>query len=464
MLPKPTAMDIDLTGRPQEDALRRKLEADRLQQRLQHTPDKDAELREACEGFESIFLNKLWSQMRKSVPKEGFLHSKEEEFYQSMFDQEMAKKMSQGGGIGLADMLHRQLREQAELVSRATSPPRHEDPLPIDLASGKGPATGGELPASDVAPLREASAAVPAAATAPASKQPLAASDFAASGEASRAGNDPLADLYSPVEQSAGGLAADAMYEPLADGTDGEDGVYAGAASQDVRLAAGPPATTANAAAGGDLEPALSAAAGEPLTKPQPLADKSRAAPQGEYAPGALVPPRLLSGAPMTLMAGQTAAAPAQTAFMKNLDADTRQQVASLPLMTDPTNGPVSSSFGWRNDPFTGKRAWHAGVDYAAPAGAPIKACWDGEVVFSGEKPGYGAIVVLEHAGGWRSFYGHAGGLQVNVGDAVRAGQEIAEVGSSGRATGPHLHFEIRREGRAFDPEGLRQTLLAMAQ
>jgi len=128
-----------------------------------------------------------------------------------------------------------------------------------------------------------------------------------------------------------------------------------------------------------------------------------------------------------------------------------------------PVEGELTSDFGWRKDPFTGQRAWHAGIDIAAPEGTPVKAAGDGTVVFSGRMHGYGNLVVVEHAGGMRTYYGHNRVNQAAEGQKVRAGQVLAEVGQTGRATGPHLHFEVRMDDRAVDPAKPGGTLLAAA-
>lgn len=117
-----------------------------------------------------------------------------------------------------------------------------------------------------------------------------------------------------------------------------------------------------------------------------------------------------------------------------------------------PVSGTITSDYGWRGDPFTGRTAWHAGMDIAAPEGETVAACWDGQVVFAGRKGGYGNAVIVEHQGGWRSVYGHLSRVDVQEGDVVAAGRKIAEVGSTGRSTGPHLHFELRYAGASVDP------------
>ncbi len=109
----------------QDDPVQRKLQIDALRQRLAEPGKDDAaarKLKEACQGFESIFLQRIWEQMRKNVAKEGYLHSRDEESYQGMFDQELAKKMAEAGGIGLADMLQEQLSVKLGKASIATSP------------------------------------------------------------------------------------------------------------------------------------------------------------------------------------------------------------------------------------------------------------------------------------------------------------------------------------------------------
>lgn len=112
----------------------------------------------------------------------------------------------------------------------------------------------------------------------------------------------------------------------------------------------------------------------------------------------------------------------------------------------------LSSVFGVRRDPFTGERALHAGVDLAAERGSEIRPYREGEVVFSGWQRGYGRIVVVRHANGLESAYAHNEKNLVRVGDQVTADTVLAQVGSSGRSTGPHVHFEVRKHGRPVNP------------
>jgi murein DD-endopeptidase MepM/ murein hydrolase activator NlpD len=112
----------------------------------------------------------------------------------------------------------------------------------------------------------------------------------------------------------------------------------------------------------------------------------------------------------------------------------------------------LSSPFGLRKDPFTGRLRQHNGIDVAARPGTAIQAFEAGNVTFSGWKPGYGNTVILHHEDGSDSLYGHVAKALVKVGEQVAAHSPIAQVGSNGRSTGPHLHFEIRKNGVAMDP------------
>jgi murein DD-endopeptidase MepM/ murein hydrolase activator NlpD len=117
-----------------------------------------------------------------------------------------------------------------------------------------------------------------------------------------------------------------------------------------------------------------------------------------------------------------------------------------------PLAGPVTSGYGRRADPFDGLPADHRGVDVAAPEGTPIRAAAAGVVRSAGPRGGYGDAVEIDHGDGTSTLYAHASALLVAAGERVAAGQPIAKVGRSGRATGPHLHFEVRQGERTVDP------------
>jgi murein DD-endopeptidase MepM/ murein hydrolase activator NlpD len=112
----------------------------------------------------------------------------------------------------------------------------------------------------------------------------------------------------------------------------------------------------------------------------------------------------------------------------------------------------VTSSYGVRHDPFTGRLARHTGLDIPAPHGTPILASGGGRVVSAGDKGAYGRTVVIDHGDGLATLYGHASKLLVRAGDVVMPNQPIALVGSTGRSTGPHLHFEVIRHGARVEP------------
>jgi murein DD-endopeptidase MepM/ murein hydrolase activator NlpD len=127
-------------------------------------------------------------------------------------------------------------------------------------------------------------------------------------------------------------------------------------------------------------------------------------------------------------------------------------------LQTLPTGVPiagdfkVTSGFGMRNDPFTGTLARHEGLDFTAVSGTPILATADGTVTRSGWEDTYGNIVEVTHAEGFMTRYAHISKRHVTEGQPVKRGQKIAAVGSTGRSTGPHLHYEVFRYGRVLNP------------
>ena len=122
----------------------------------------------------------------------------------------------------------------------------------------------------------------------------------------------------------------------------------------------------------------------------------------------------------------------------------------------------ISSPFGVRLDPFTLKPAFHAGVDIAVPHSTPIYPVSPGIVTFSGWKPGYGKVVIVKHHDGHETLYAHTSVNLVRVGASVKTDTPLALSGGTGRATGPHLHFEVRRDGKTIPPDVFRDKLHAM--
>ncbi len=123
-----------------------------------------------------------------------------------------------------------------------------------------------------------------------------------------------------------------------------------------------------------------------------------------------------------------------------------------------PVSGTITSGFGYRKDPINGVLRFHGGLDIAAPVGTPVRAVADGKVVFAGWRQRSGLTAVVAHPGGITSTYAHALAVAVRPGQKVAAGEVIASVGESGRTTGPHLHFELKKNGELIDPTGLFET------
>jgi hypothetical protein len=118
----------------------------------------------------------------------------------------------------------------------------------------------------------------------------------------------------------------------------------------------------------------------------------------------------------------------------------------------NPVVAPIGSRFGWRIDPFTGRQALHTGLDFEATAGTPIVAAAGGVVITAEPHPEYGNMVEIDHGNGLVTRYGHTSKILVKKGDLIKRGQQIALVGTTGRSTGPHLHFEVLVQGIQQDP------------
>ena len=161
---------------------------------------------------------------------------------------------------------------------------------------------------------------------------------------------------------------------------------------------------------------------------------------------------------------GSLAPASAHVPLAPTHRASARGSVESEVSVT-PVEGEISSPFGMRSDPFTGEERFHAGVDVAAPRGTAIRSVADGEVVFSGwRRGGEGRVVDVRHADGLVTSYAHAEKTLVRAGQHVVAGEVVATVGSSGRASGPHLHFAAARDGQAIDPSGILESRRPVTQ
>jgi len=181
------------------------------------------------------------------------------------------------------------------------------------------------------------------------------------------------------------------------------------------------------------------------------------------------------SGGPLIPVAGLAAAGVADAqqddygTGLTELEVEIERLEAAIALMAEATNErnleymafpsrlplqghPVNSGFGVRHDPITGRLARHTGLDIAAPSGTPIRASAGGRVRSAGYRGAYGYVVEIDHGNGLATRYGHASKLYVRAGDLVMPQQTIAAVGSTGRSTGPHLHFEVLRNGVQVEP------------
>jgi len=179
--------------------------------------------------------------------------------------------------------------------------------------------------------------------------------------------------------------------------------------------------------------------------------------------------PPPLGGPEVGEVDGGSAAVPDLTAALDAVEAqliDRQRQLAALESLmstrslgerTTPGGWPIiggwiSSHFGYRSDPFTGRGAFHAGVDFAAPPGTKVISTGPGVVSFAGYKDGYGYVVEVTHPTGYLTRYGHNSRNLVREGDTVQKGEPIAVIGSTGRSTGTHVHFEVERDGKNLNP------------
>lgn len=637
-----TGMDprLAMGAAEQQDLAARSRMAENLAQSGVDDEAKRAKMRQACEGFESIFIQKMWEQMRATLPKEGLMKSKEEEFWMSMYDQELAKSIAGSGGIGLADMMMTQLdRTNASIGDASRNSPSRRiqmDVRPAPLlpssaeearsaksgeSSSSSSSLGGSRPGgvfagagdqrgtgkgSAVASIYDGAAPTEAPADSPAGMNIAQASGLPASGQngaaspirtdldaaengqvrigkekaeqsSAEAANDPIRQTLDELRNT---VAAGSLPSPVAEA----QSVQAGSRRNGVSLASSAdprltlqqmkgeaPVHKASSGAGeaqqrgetpAEVQPASvirvtyqtnlppnqrstsaekmlkamreaqrptpargissgspyeaetlkTVSAAQPTPVPLVESEPVQKEPEAPVDPLAGIQPRFVPSrfsnplyaaraqADNFAVAMTDAVRPSVTSANTTITAlAAAQPIPFMPEMIAPvqTGGPdlaepevvreavalgnpepdrgslgapvsggISSGFGWRIDPFTGRRSWHAGVDIKAEPGEAVRAAMDGVVSFVGRHPELGNLVVVDHGNGLRTFYGHNSSLDVSVGQPVNAGTELARAGSSGRASGTHVHFEVRRGDLALNPEPLiRQgnTLLADA-
>ncbi|AWW73167.1 peptidase M23 [Erythrobacter sp. KY5] len=129
-----------------------------------------------------------------------------------------------------------------------------------------------------------------------------------------------------------------------------------------------------------------------------------------------------------------------------------------VPQVVPAADQRISSRFGYRRDPFTRRSAMHNGIDFKGPHGSPIYAAAKGRVTFAGRKGGYGKVVEITHTNGIMTRYAHLSRIDAKVGQSIEAGETLGGLGSTGRSTGPHLHFEVRVNGRPMNPRPFLET------
>ena len=469
------------------DLARRKMDMDALRKRLGDSSTKQEKLRESCEGFEAIFLQKMWEQMRKTVPKEGYLHSKDEDMYQSLFDIELCKKMAGAGGIGLADMLYTQLSQQLENTGRTTTPGRYRNPLNVPPSDNLSP----HQPASPAmpAPVADNKKLTPAELYSPLPQEDAEPGDTGSeakveapvTGALEGALKDLKTELGLPKEDEKGAAAAEwASTRAIMTGTEVSRSLAAAA-----QTAGQSPVADPFAARDGNPAAESLARADDPHTPPMPDAARM-AAGQPQAGPASAdrigmeqagiesaaqagttakkVDPSLLSwqgNGPVSIKEKPSSVFGRNRKQVKNSGGGKEAEGAARGMAPQeslwPLEGQVTSRFGWEDDA-TGKRRWNAGITIAAPADSPVRAVLAGRVVYAGPREGYGNTVVLEHKEGFRSYYSNLQSTALKVGDKIKHGANFAKIATQPSSSpdgenSAFLHFEMKKGEMALNPE-----------
>lgn len=172
---------------------------------------------------------------------------------------------------------------------------------------------------------------------------------------------------------------------------------------------------------------------------------------EGEPGPTQDIPVSAVNS-DLQMLEQRFAASGKQLSVLESLLFDHQLEQNAVPSRMPISNTYITSSFGTRADPFGRGRANHRGMDFHARVGDPVMSVADGVVSFSGVKGGYGNVVEVDHGNGYKTLYAHNSRLTVREGNLVRAGQEVAKAGSSGRSTGAHVHFEVWERGNPVNP------------
>ena len=480
MTTSPADSSLAMAAVSQQDLVQRKQNIDSLRERLGDNKSKEQELRESCEGFESIFLQKMWEQMRKNVPKEGYLHSKDEEMYQSLFDVELSKKMTSAGGIGLADMLYEQLSQQLVNTGRTTSPSTYRPPV-------IPPTTSDVLAANKAG--GEVAQKAPALLTVENLYTPLE-KDVA---------KEPLVEEVAPDNISLALAEFAKIVKETPESTKVEPGRVAG---EDVPLVVAstvPPIPASaerkdNEPVGEKIQAASWHSTARVSATPRPVSKFSRKVPasaETETAPLLTAAQGKAEPLPHTMPAGIASTAMSSVAMNPSDSGSTAMGLAEMGLagmnstgmnsagmekgeiitamkeddgsniLPDrafwPIEGKVRTPFGWYEGA-DNHQDWNPGVFIDAAEGSRVAACMTGDIVYSGEAEGFDNMVIVDHGDDYRSYYGNVSMHGLNTGDRVQGGTLFASVTTSDQknadsAKSSAFYFGLKRGDMALNPE-----------
>ena len=460
-----------------ESALvQKKLSLDAMRKSVSGGPSEEKKLRDACEGFESVFLQKMWEQMRKNVQKEGYLHSKDEEAYQSMFDVELAKKMASAGGIGLADMLYEQLGQKLHNASKTTGSGLTRTPLPIEPARAATPEPEVAQTTALQSVPEDLYSAVPEVPAEPAvNPLTVALEEIAASRDPAldpANATYPMFDLQTgvPLNPVAGKMKEDSLPKTelpipvLPERVSAPGKVKPSNALGPVRSSR----RSRRSVAVKNLEAASGGNQGQTAQFPRNTNGNAVSNVNGNVARTEAVPgnARAVTEAGENILRGVSIEefdSPVSDGMETARTPETVQAApGAIPASTTgdpaggngwPVRGEVVSSYGRQADD-----TWNTGVTLAALPSASVTAPVAGTVAFVGEKNGIGQMVIA-HENGLTSHYANVvPGLA--PGDLVESGVEFARIaaGEGFSAVGiagdlSRMHFEVRRGELAINPE-----------
>lgn len=463
MTTQPVDSQFALQSSQYNDVVQRKMSMDAMRKRLGDGRTEEQKLRESCEGFESLFIQKMWEQMRKTLPKEGYLHSKDEETYQSMFDVELSKKMASSGGMGLADMLYEQLSQKLTSAARTTIPNTSINP--------QAGVTQANMAQNNL------SASATNTTTANSSAKELTVANLYTPLENGGVTNSSVDEEEVSVAEPVLPLVAQAMldlqdvlktslpsnepeqnilHNPLpVKGTGQESQANLNANAQqnslNTKTEKNPLNANDNAKPLGEQSVSATNLQGQSWLGGAKVSAKPKPVPDGARFSKSLIEKNQDEMAE----SGAAAQAPAltKTEDTPALAPELAPKVKSVQAL--PVEGKVVQNFGWQK---TAKgQEWHEAMLIGARVGQDVQAPLDGKVLFIGQKEGLGSTVILEHAKGYQSTYGNVEAQNLEVGNEVQAGTNFAKVlaGSPMPEQGEDfalMHLLMKRGEMPLDP------------